>query len=256
MDLQAASVPNAADGIADCDLRIGEVPAAPRTEMPPMWVNAEPVLIEMCVPAVGTFNVAHRVPKNRRHHVVDGVKLRNENPLHGKAPADETNRTNSAVQFLLPVLDRPCVYMDSSIHRQVRRIVNGWDRTPESDAALVLIKIEPEDILCLDWRQVRRSTSRGALTVLCGRVRFVCKTPIPRTTIPSLTDGHDLTLAQRPACPRISHFELVALALDQCDVRLTVPSHSLSCKTCFSVSARPNRVTTSTGELPFLLRIS
>lgn len=59
-------------------LGIPEMPAATGAQMPTMWMNTEPVFVEVSTLAVGARDVLHLVAEYRRHHVVNRVQLRNQ----------------------------------------------------------------------------------------------------------------------------------------------------------------------------------
>ena len=102
------SVRDSTTGITDAHDRIADprdsviegLPAA-RAKMSSVWVDAEPILVQVWPFTLRAGDEEHRKAKDRTDHVVDCIRLSNEDSLGRKPLSDKTNRPESQINFLL-----------------------------------------------------------------------------------------------------------------------------------------------------------
>lgn len=144
MGLRAESIAEIGYRISDGGFAVAELSATARAEMCPMWMDAEPVFVEMFEPTQRTLNGLNLESEDGRYHVIYGVELGNEEVpfsfVGGRG--NESNGSEGGVDDLGVVVAMASVYMNTLLGRPVGSVVDGRNGTPDRYTAVIQGRVE------------------------------------------------------------------------------------------------------------------
>jgi hypothetical protein len=184
------------NGVPNRDHRVAEGSATPCAEVASMRVDAEPVLVQMRVPAFSANNPLHRVPKHAAGHEVDCLKLGDFQPF-ASSLSGEDHAAERPVDFLPPAGFSPSMNVDASVQWERGCVIDRRDCSPTRDAARVAIQVEGQSLFGGDGRLVSVAALGRLDPVFRCCVRLVHEAPKARTAIAPPSNCDDVALSPR-----------------------------------------------------------
>src|SRR5258708_11972107 len=101
MGFDSAGCAHAENGVSHCDAGVREMSSTSGAKMATMRVEAEPIPVQVWIGAVRAGHIFHCVAEYGTHHVVDCVKLGNEDSLASQTLAKNPHCAKRTVHLLL-----------------------------------------------------------------------------------------------------------------------------------------------------------
>src|SRR6266436_2822481 len=197
MGFDSAGCADAENGVSHRDAGVREMSSTSGAKMATMRVDAEPIPIQVWIATVGTGHIFHFVAEYGTHHVVDCVKLGNEDSLASQTLAKNSHCSKRTVHLLLTGRRESGMDVDSAIHWESCCVIDRRNCSPHRDPAAIFVDIQSKYFVGSNLRNMRRSTRLCWLAVFGSGISLVKQAPVAGSSISAFSYSDYLALGRR-----------------------------------------------------------